>query len=453
MHPHVRGQRRTRRLIALATAALFLLLAPIAMTAAAGAAVRPGAPAWLDPASSWHGRAIRRINDKGDAARAAAAGRTVSILTAGTGIGTPAGSAAVRRVQRMLHDLGYGTGPVDGRFGPRTRSAVGWFQVKHGLEVDGAVGPVTLTHLRRRSSGTGLTTAGRRPQQTQGAERPAKKRPARPQTEAKPQPRPEPAKETQPRPAPAPVQAAPRPEPRETPRPADAESPNDPWLLAGIAVLAILAALLLFTLLRRRRRRRPPEGTVVSLAQPLWVTGRSSDPTIGPFAGTAAALHVSPPTNGPDDAPTIRYCVIDDARKTPLWVSSEDITETRTLADQPQRRATDPLAPHPAAGVGTGRFGRPGARTRRSGTTRRRLGDEREVADRITWLRRHGMPPEAIADLLNDERAAPPPGFAAWSSASVMAVGEEVTRTHAGAAIGRPGRPEGRDEPGEPRSG
>jgi peptidoglycan hydrolase-like protein with peptidoglycan-binding domain len=453
MHPHNRGQRRTRRLIALATAALFLLLAPTAMTAAAGAAVRPGAPAWLDPAASWHGRAIRRINDRGDAARAAAAGRTVSILTAGTGIGTPGGSDSVRRVQRMLHDLGYGTGPVDGRFGPRTRSAVGWFQVKHGLDADGVVGPVTLTHLQRRSSGSGSTTAGRRPQRTQRAERPAKRRPARPQTEATPQRRPESRPEPQPRPAPAPVQASPRPEPRETPQPADAASPNDRWLVAGIAVLAILAGLLLFALLRRRRRRRPPEGTVVSLAQPLWVTGRSSDPAIGPFAGTAAALHVSPPTHGPDDAPTIRYCVIDDARRAPLWVSSEDITETRTLSDQPQRRFADPLAGHAAGGVRTGRFGRPGARTRRSGAGSRRLTDEREVADRIAWLRRHGMPPEAIADLLNDERVAPPRGFAAWSPESVTAVGDEVTRTHAGAAIGRPDGPEGRDDPGEPRSG
>jgi peptidoglycan hydrolase-like protein with peptidoglycan-binding domain len=448
MQPHPGGQRRTRRLVALATALLFLLLAPTAMTAGAGAAVRPGAPAWLDPAASWHSRAIRRINDQGAAARAAVRSRTIATLAVGSGLGTPTGSAAVRRVQRMLRQLGYGTGPVDGRFGPRTRSAVGWFQLKHGLAVDGAVGPVTLTHLRRRTSGTGSTTAGRRPQQTPRAEQPAKKRPARPQTQPKPRPKPK----AKPRPAPAPVQTAPRQKPRDASRPTDASSPGDRWLVAGIAVLAILAALLLAALVRRRRRRRPPEGTVVSLAQPLWVTGESTDPTIGRFAGTAAALHVSPPTNGPEDAPVIRYCVIDDARRTPLWVSSEDIIETKTLGDRPQRRATDALAIHPAVGGRPGRFSRAGARPRRGAVpAHRRLADDREVADRIRWLRRHGMPPEAIADLLNDERVAPPPGFAAWSGASVAAIDDEDATT-AGAVLSRPDRPEGGDVPGEPRS-
>ena len=48
----------------------------------------------------------------------------------------------VRAVQLALAKLGYGlTGT--GNYGPNTRSAVAGFQAKHGLEVDGEVGPET----------------------------------------------------------------------------------------------------------------------------------------------------------------------------------------------------------------------------------------------------------------------------------------------------------------------
>jgi peptidoglycan hydrolase-like protein with peptidoglycan-binding domain/DNA invertase Pin-like site-specific DNA recombinase len=71
----------------------------------------------------------------------------------GAGRAGMCGSARVRSVQRRMRTLGYRPGPVDGRFGPRTRHAVVRFQRDHGLEADGSIAPVTiLAALRRESS-------------------------------------------------------------------------------------------------------------------------------------------------------------------------------------------------------------------------------------------------------------------------------------------------------------
>jgi len=51
--------------------------------------------------------------------------------------------AATRTLQRALTRLGYGPGPVDGKFGPATWRAVRAFQKRAGLSVDGTVGPKT----------------------------------------------------------------------------------------------------------------------------------------------------------------------------------------------------------------------------------------------------------------------------------------------------------------------
>jgi len=50
---------------------------------------------------------------------------------------------AVEELQRILTSLGYNPGPIDGIFGPRTRSAVIEFQMDNGLVPDGIVGPRT----------------------------------------------------------------------------------------------------------------------------------------------------------------------------------------------------------------------------------------------------------------------------------------------------------------------
>jgi peptidoglycan hydrolase-like protein with peptidoglycan-binding domain len=59
-------------------------------------------------------------------------------------------SAAVRRLQRQLRARGHSLGPagVDGRFGPRTASAVRGLQSSFGLHEDGVVGPKTRKLLR-----------------------------------------------------------------------------------------------------------------------------------------------------------------------------------------------------------------------------------------------------------------------------------------------------------------
>jgi peptidoglycan hydrolase-like protein with peptidoglycan-binding domain len=69
------------------------------------------------------------------------------------------GSRAVRRLQRDLRQLGYRPGPVDGRYGPRTRGAVAWFQLKHGLDRTGAATARTLAHMRDRLRPTAATAA------------------------------------------------------------------------------------------------------------------------------------------------------------------------------------------------------------------------------------------------------------------------------------------------------
>jgi hypothetical protein len=53
----------------------------------------------------------------------------------------------IAQLQRILIDLGYYTGSVDGYFGPQTRSAVIGFQRDNGLVPDGLVGPLTRAAL------------------------------------------------------------------------------------------------------------------------------------------------------------------------------------------------------------------------------------------------------------------------------------------------------------------
>jgi hypothetical protein len=139
--------------------------------------------------------------------------------------------------------------------------------------------------------------------------------------------------------------------------------------------------------------------------------------------------------SGSSSAAAVRYCVIDDRRKIPFWVAADEITESRkpngtehhVPEDLPYR---DLAEARPAAA----RFSRPGARPRRRGTIGRRVpGSDQPVAGRIGWLRSLGMPPESIADLLNDQRVPPPPGVAAWTAEAVAAAADHrVERSPAG---------------------
>ena len=103
---------------------------------AATVVAAPTAAAAPDPATSWHGRAIERPEPARSVAQPGWP-RGWSAGPVATGTGSIRASRRVRAVQRELHARGYRVGRVDGRFGPRTRGAVSWFQIKHGLEPTG----------------------------------------------------------------------------------------------------------------------------------------------------------------------------------------------------------------------------------------------------------------------------------------------------------------------------
>lgn len=57
------------------------------------------------------------------------------------------GNEQIKTLQRLLKQLGYYKGSIDGSFGGGTRDAVEDFQAEHGLDSDGVVGKVTWTEL------------------------------------------------------------------------------------------------------------------------------------------------------------------------------------------------------------------------------------------------------------------------------------------------------------------
>jgi DNA invertase Pin-like site-specific DNA recombinase len=127
--------------LAALAAALTLMTAP----AAFGASSDPPA------AAGWHGREIRDpLARRVDSAVARfPRGWSAGSVGAGVGYATPNGSRRVREVQRRLARRGYRPGAVDGRFGPRTRAAVMWFQTKHGLPRSGRVDARSIATLRQ----------------------------------------------------------------------------------------------------------------------------------------------------------------------------------------------------------------------------------------------------------------------------------------------------------------
>ena len=224
----------------------------------------------LSAAAGWHQRAVRRAVETSAPAsqsRRAPAGWSAGAVRFGDGRALRDGSRRVKEVQRRLRVLGYHPGPVNGVYGERTRDAVGWFQYKHQLTLDGIVGLVTLRHIRAAQADT--------------LARPDQPAQARPDT----------------RDAAAPV--APR-------RAADAPA-SDPaataasgfagiaWWLWGLIAAGALALVALVAALLHRRRGRSVTDTDTAPVYELWVQGSSPDPAIGPFRGIVKAVSV------PDD--------------------------------------------------------------------------------------------------------------------------------------------------------
>jgi Putative peptidoglycan binding domain/Resolvase, N terminal domain len=135
--------------VVVAAAALMMLAGSAAASTARSAAQATPHPI---PWTGWNGRPIQHPHKPVDRALLATASYpaawSAGAVRYGTGYHRPEGSQRVREVQRRLTRLGYHTGPIDGLYGPLTRSAVQWFQIKHGLRPTGVVAATTLAALR-----------------------------------------------------------------------------------------------------------------------------------------------------------------------------------------------------------------------------------------------------------------------------------------------------------------
>lgn len=111
------------------------------------------------PSAGWHGQPIGNPQPELGArlSRWARTHGPVHPLGLGAGYRAKDGSQQVRRIQRVLHELGYRSGPVDGRFGPRTRASVQWLQLKYGVLPSGTIAVATAGHLRALARGAAPT--------------------------------------------------------------------------------------------------------------------------------------------------------------------------------------------------------------------------------------------------------------------------------------------------------
>src|ERR1700761_460191 len=92
-----------------------------------------------------------------------------AVLSPGAGYRLPAGSRRVRSLQRRLTHLGFTPGPIDGRYGPLTTSAVRRLQQDRHLPGSGVVGPRTLVALRAARHHRSPKVAPTRPPHTRPA--------------------------------------------------------------------------------------------------------------------------------------------------------------------------------------------------------------------------------------------------------------------------------------------
>ncbi len=293
-----------------------LVVAAIAGALPAGAmAASPDRPRIgqrpLEPAAGWHGRAIVRVHRHRSAVLASAtprpSGWSAGPVRIGAGLSTPEGSRRVREIQRRLKRLGYDPGPVDGRFGRRTRAAVGWFQLKHGMPVTGVATAAVVRHVRARRHGDNAGTPSR------AAE------PARPRT------------------SPAGMPA------RELPTAATQAARDDGtawWWAAGAAAAAL--ALLALGLWRFAPRGRDDEAPTV---YELWAEGHSPDPAIGGFRGVVKAVSVPEEPRPRGWTGDSQYLVEDPTRAGPFWVPATAVEDLGAARQEPTPAETG----HPRA--------------------------------------------------------------------------------------------------------
>jgi DNA invertase Pin-like site-specific DNA recombinase/peptidoglycan hydrolase-like protein with peptidoglycan-binding domain len=236
-------------------------------------------------------------------APASAATKPAPELVQGAGMGAKP-SAAVRRVQRVLHSRGYSLGRpgVDGRFGPLTDAAVRRFQADSGLMADGIVGPKTHRAVSRIE---------RRQQRSSSARRIGSR--------------------TKKSTTPKLVTTSP---PATQTAPAGANNNNNDqgtnagWLvaIAWAAAVAAFSAAVMASILRRPGRR--PDGAVqgiTPLTHELYMEGSSDDERVGDFRGNAIAVRLAT-ERGEVQSETETWYLVDDKRKpAPVWVRDIDV--------------------------------------------------------------------------------------------------------------------------------
>jgi DNA invertase Pin-like site-specific DNA recombinase len=230
-------------------------------------------------------------------AQASAATKQTPLLAQGAGMGDEP-SAAVRHVQRVLHDRGYSLGRpgVDGRFGPLTDAAVRRFQADSGLAVDGIVGAQTRKVVR------GIER--RAPQRSSSGRRTSERTKHRKTTS-------DPAKTT----------------PPATPAaPSKDDGTDAGWLVAIVLAAALAAACAGLVAMTRRRPERRPDGAaagITPLTHELYLEGRSDDESVADFRGNAIAARLD---NEPGEGRRRTWYLVDDKRKpAPVWVRDDEV--------------------------------------------------------------------------------------------------------------------------------
>ena len=221
---------------ALAALAILLALGSVLAPAASAAGRQEATLDRLPHDAGWHGRPVQQPHPHTavKASTTSLRGWSAGPVALGTGASRAGGSERVRELQRRLRRLGYGTGRIDGIFGPRTRAALAWFQHKHGLKPDGRSSTATVRHLRAR---TGAPAADLPPagsgNGTGNGDAAATPEPVGP--------------------------------PAVVPAPEVVPEPDPSWLRVAVAALLLLGVgLLTFALVLERRRRRrdvPPRRT------------------------------------------------------------------------------------------------------------------------------------------------------------------------------------------------
>lgn len=117
--------------------------------------IKEGIARWRTTGTTAQGKKLPGlVKRRGEEADVAATGKWPDWVKPTGAIGeappTHTAQSDVAQAQKWLEILGYSPGPADGVPGKRTTAAVMRFQTDHGqLEVDGIIGPATLSALQR----------------------------------------------------------------------------------------------------------------------------------------------------------------------------------------------------------------------------------------------------------------------------------------------------------------